>query len=383
MRAARFEERFVDPDIEARITHYAANPVLEQALEARERGDLAGALVLLEAEWKRKPDEDLANALWDTALAFAKPEQGAPALVGAMRASLQRGDVPLALTQYQTLLEHAPRARVDAATLLRLAPALVEAGQRERAGQALRREVDGKGAPPSGGTLARIMELARELDPVAALRAARLALAAPDLHDARRAKLTAFIAELEQKGVADVPNAPERSAATPPPLPVQATPPPLPAAARGADGAIAMSRFARAKLREVRPSGLDAEALRILLDDGSERAVRFDKIQAVAAAVVSDLGPRPLLVIDLLSNWNESEAEELRGVRLRSDRFDPRKLLADGESDPQRAFAALIGRLLGGSRGAPLPSAEAALGKPFARYAGLADYEREVLEVAG
>jgi membrane associated rhomboid family serine protease len=380
VRASRFEERFVDPNVEARITHYAANPVLEQAMEARERGDLAGALDALEAEWKRKPDEDLANALWDTALACAKPERGAPALAGALRAALKRDDVPLALQHYASLVEHAPATRVDAVTLLRLAPALAEAGQRERAAEALRMAVDGKGAPPSGGTLARIMDLARDLDPVAAMRAARLALAAPDLHEARRAKLQAFVAELEQKGVADAPdtrNAPEVPERDP------AVPPPLPPSAVAADGTVPMSRFARAKLREVRPTALDAESLRIAVEDGSERAMRLDKIQGVAAAIVTDLGPRPVLVIDLLSNWNESEAEELRGVRLRSDRFDPRKLLADGASDPQRAFAAFVGRLLAASRGAPLPSPEAALGKLFARFAALADYERDVLEVAG
>jgi membrane associated rhomboid family serine protease len=373
VRALRFEQRFVDPGVESRITHYAANPVLEQAMEARERGDMAGAIAMLEAEWKRRPDEDLANALWDTSVAFARPEQGLPALLAALRAAVKRNDLPLALQHYASLMDHAPQTRLDAATLLRLAPALAEAGQRQRAGLALRQVVDGKGPTPSGGTLARVMELARSLDPPAALMAARLALASPDLHEARREKLTALVAELEGQGVA---------AAEAEPEPMPATPPPLPPAALEPGSAIAMSRFAQAKLREVRPSGLDAEALRIQLEDGSERAVRLDRIQAVAAAVVSGLGPRPLLVIDLLSNWNESEAQELRGVRLRSDRFDPRKLLGDGESDPQRAFAALLGRLLAASRGAPLPSAEAALGKPFARYASLADYERAVLEIA-
>jgi hypothetical protein len=90
---------------------------------------------------------------------------------------------------------------------------------------------------------------------------------------------------------------------------------------------------------------------------------------------------KPILLIDLLANWNAPEAEVLQGVRLRSDRFDPRRLVA-GESDPQRAFRALIGRLLEASRGQPLPSADHALGEPFARYESLADYERIVLEVA-
>jgi hypothetical protein len=149
------------------------------------------------------------------------------------------------------------------------------------------------------------------------------------------------------------------------------------------DGSIAMSRFARAKLGDVVPTGLEADALRIRLEDGHERRVAFEKIQAVAVAIVAGLAPKPILVIDLLANWNQSEAEELRGVRLRSDRFDPRKLLGGApDANVQQAFAALVGRLLGASRGVPLPGPEAATGKPFARYASLAEYEGAVLEIA-
>jgi hypothetical protein len=157
-------------------------------------------------------------------------------------------------------------------------------------------------------------------------------------------------------------------------------PDPVPASDFGVYRAVRLARFARAKLAEARPASLDAENLRVALEDGRERGVRLERIQAVAVALVADLGSRPVLLIDLLANWNEPEAEELRGVRLRSDRFDPRPLLAC-EGDAREAFGALVGRLLQASRGVPLPSAEAALGRPFARFAALADYQREVLEV--
>lgn len=84
---------------------------------------------------------------------------------------------------------------------------------------------------------------------------------------------------------------------------------------------------------------------------------------------------------DLLANWNASEAEALRGVRLRSDRYDPRTLLPCGRA-PSAAISAFVGRLLEACRGAPLPTAETALGKPFARFDTLEAYERSVLEVA-
>jgi membrane associated rhomboid family serine protease len=395
VRALRFEERFVNPSVEAQITHYNANPVLEAAMAAREQGEVGRALELLQAEWQREPDEDLGVALFDAALGCAQPELGAPALAGAVRAAVRRGDVPVALRHWATLTQHVPSARVDPGSLLRLVPALVAENQKDQAVLMLRQALDPKPAAAlTGGLALRAAELAREIDPACALRAARLALASPDLHPAKREKLEALAAGLEAQGV---------SAATPPlatapaepgevqpvvaepedvSIAIDEIPPALelpPDFEAGRDG-IHFGRFARTKLTEARPRGLDGDTLRLLLEDGREGGVKLERIQAVATAVLTDLGPRPVLVIDLLANWNQDEAEELRGVRLRSDQFDPRQVLGIG-GDAQPALRALVERLLEASGGVPLPSAEAAAGQPFARFA-LADYERDVLDVA-
>ena len=392
VRALRFEERFVDPSVEAQITHYAANPVLEEALAAREQGEVGRALELLQAEWRRKPDEDLGVALFDAALGCAQPELGAAALAGAVRAAVRRGDVPVALRHWATLSQHVPSARVDPGSLLRLVPALVAEGQKDQATLMLRQALDPvPAAALTGGLVLRAAELARELDPACALRAARLALASPDLHPAKREKLEALAAGLEAQGVsaaAPPPTAPPAEAAV---AEVEAeaaaigvgearSAPAAPSDFEAGRDAIRFARFARAKLTEARPHRLDAEILRLALQDGREGGVRLDRIQAVAAAVITGLGPKPVLVIDLLSNWSQAEAEELKGVRLRSDQFDPRQVLGI-EGDAQPALRALVARLLEASRGAPLPSLAAATGQPFARFA-LADYERDVLEIA-
>jgi hypothetical protein len=408
IRAARIEERFIDPAIEARITHYAANPVLEEAMAAREQGDVGRALDLLQSAWQKQPDEDLALALWDAAVACAQPELGAPALAGAVRAAARRGELDLAVRHWSALSEKLPGARVDPATLLRLVPVLAGEGQRELAALALRQALDPANTQLTGGQALRVAELAKEIHPPSALRAARIALASPELHEAKRAKLEALAAELAAKGA----ESPEPASASesdvepqPAPEPVEDlasepaldVAPPFPApdddaiAAADAEAidlsfdeeaAIQIPRFAAAKLREARPTRLDADALRIALDDGREGGLRFDRIQAVAVAAVAGLGPKPVLLIDLLANWNEPEAEELRGLRLRSDRFDPRNLLGC-EGNTQAAFAALVERLLQASGGVALPGADAALGRPFARFASLSDYEREVFGIAG
>ncbi len=369
VRALKFEERFVNPVVEAQLTHFAAKPILEEAMAARERGELSEALALLQAEWERRPDEDIGLALWDVAFACGQPEAGAIALQGALSACVKRGDIEVALRYWSELTDHVPTARVAPATLLRFVPMLLEENQRDRAVLALRHALDAKAACLTPGQAMRTVELARELDPPSALRTARSALASGELPEAKRGGLEALVAELTAKGVEEA-EPEEEGLASEKPKTVWED-----------DGAIRISRFARAKLTEARPSGLDTEMLRIRLEDDREAGVQLDRIQAVSVAIVADQGPRPVLLIDLLANWNEPEAEALRGVRLRSDRFDPRQLLGIEAEAPQ-SYVTLVGRLLEATRGIPLPGVQAALGRPFARYATLAEYERYVLEIA-
>ena len=372
LRAFRFEERFIDPAVDAQMTRFSANPVLEDAMAARERGDAHEALAMLRAEWERGAhDDEIALALWDAALACGEPASAAPALLALVRAASQRGEHPLALRHWSELSDHAPEALLDPAALLRFVPLLLAENQRERAALALRQAADSNNTPLTPSQALRVFELARELDPATAVRAARRALQSPDLHEAKRAKLQAWV---DEHGAAE----------PPPPAPAASGPPAVPAPlnpAFGEDGVVELARFARAKLTEARPVRLDDEGIHLALDGDRSARVAWSRIQAVSVAIVANPTGRPILMIDLLANWNASQAEELKGVRLRSDGFDPRALLGiDG--DPRRAFATLAGRILQATRGQPLPSAEQALGNPFARFDSLADYERIVLEVA-
>ncbi len=372
LRASGFEDRFVNPAVEAQMTRFSANPVLDEAMAARERGDVHGALAMLRTEWQRAHDDEIALALWDAALACGEAAGAAPAMLAAVRGASQRGELELALRHWSELSDHAPSALADPGTLLRFAPLLLAEDQRERAALALRQAVDPNNAALTPGQALRVFELARDFDPAAAAGAARRALESPDLHDAKRAKLQSW---LDEHGAAAEAAAGAPTASSPPPVPD------LPEPAFGDDGVVELARFARAKLIEARPSRLDADGLHLALEDDRTARVAWSRIQAVSVAIVANLANKPVLLIDLLANWNASEAEELKGIRLRSDRFDPRALLGiDG--DPRRAFATLAGRMLEATRGQPLPSVEQALGNPFARFESLADYERIVLEVA-
>jgi hypothetical protein len=87
-----------------------------------------------------------------------------------------------------------------------------------------------------------------------------------------------------------------------------------------------------------------------------------------------------VLVIDLLLNWRDVDADVLQVVRMQSGDFDPKALYPDAD-DAMGAVRTLLGELLERSAADPLPSMSALTDGPFARYTSLADYEQEVLEV--
>jgi hypothetical protein len=98
-------------------------------------------------------------------------------------------------------------------------------------------------------------------------------------------------------------------------------------------------------------------------------------------AGVRGLGPKPVVVIDLLIDGGGTE-RPLSLVRLRSDRFDPRKLAPNAE-DPMAALRAIIKGLLVRGEAIALPDEAAASCRPVRIFASLSAYEDAVLTLAG
>ncbi len=129
------------------------------------------------------------------------------------------------------------------------------------------------------------------------------------------------------------------------------------------------------------PRVLEAQALRFDATAGHTEVVTLADIDAVAVAAVKGIKGKPVLIVDLMTNWLDLEAECLHVIRFRSDRFDPRQLVGEGGS-PLDALRQLVGRILDGSGATPLPDADAAAGRPFRTYDTLVEYEGEVLGAA-
>ena len=134
------------------------------------------------------------------------------------------------------------------------------------------------------------------------------------------------------------------------------------------------------RVMEAVPLRLREDSLSLEVDGRGKTRLRFEKIDAVSAAAVRLPGrERPVLLVDLALNFSEGGERPLQVVRLRSDRFDPRRLV-EGEAKPLVALRRLVETLLERSGAAARPDRATACGQPrFAAYGSLADYEREVL----
>jgi len=133
------------------------------------------------------------------------------------------------------------------------------------------------------------------------------------------------------------------------------------------------------RVAEALPVSLGLDALTLDVAGRGKTRLRLEKVQALAVAAVRELGAaKPVLVLDLAINWLEGGGQPLQVVRLRTDRFDPRRI-APRAATPMAALRALVEELLGRSGARPLPDRQAVLGEPsFAVYDSLSAYEREV-----
>jgi membrane associated rhomboid family serine protease len=146
-----------------------------------------------------------------------------------------------------------------------------------------------------------------------------------------------------------------------------------------ADGP-AYARFASVRVANAAPLALEEDALLIYVSGKGQSRLQFGRIKAVSLAAVRGLGPKPVVLIDLLLSGPQPGPDPLMLVRLRSDQFDPRKLVPSA-AGALEALLALVETLLKRTRGAALPDAAAGRGRPLRMFDSLDAYSSEVLRI--
>jgi hypothetical protein len=136
------------------------------------------------------------------------------------------------------------------------------------------------------------------------------------------------------------------------------------------------------ELRVVRaqPSEFVEDGLVIEIEGGEKRKIDFERIGAVSVVAVDGLAPNFVIVVDLVLNWMSEPPDPIRVIRMRGDRFDPRRF-SPGHDSPLDAMRVFTVRLLERSNATALPDTRSVQGAPFASFTDLASYHRTVLSV--
>jgi tetratricopeptide (TPR) repeat protein len=350
--------------------------IVKKAADAQQRGNHAMAYRLLEPEVRDNPDDPrVVAAFWSAALACDRAEDAVPAMVRVIRKLAGGDESKRAAELWIDLRSVSDTTLLDPTSLVRIAQALEADGASDQAIAALREAVDLRNASGlSPGLAVRIAEMSRDLDPRSALRAARSALASPDLHESKRARLEAMVVTLEHE------EAEEAESDVSPPAESSGEDATVRAVDAALEALAPTARFSDIKITEAMPTGLLDEAIGLQVLGGRKVRVEYGKIEAVSVAEIWGLALHPVVVIDLLLNWSEGSDPTLRVVRLRSDGFDPRMVIA-APPDEDEALRSFLSELLGRSNAAPLPDPDSALGVKVRAFNELELYQREVLQV--
>jgi membrane associated rhomboid family serine protease len=364
-----------------------ASPLFERALRAHAAGRDEEAFEQLSALVRKQPDHvDGLLALWDVARDLGRRVEASAALVRAIREELKRGLTAAAVEHWLELTERGFPEEADAGLLVRMAAVLREGAQPGAALGALRCALERARGSANPVVASRVARAALELDPVTAEEAAWQALGSIDLDLEERQALETLLGRI----VASPFDTPTQATTLTPARDAPMDDPFAPAGARSAPG-VADAPAApieidtverRADVVAAVPVELDGDGVRISLGGGEKKRVRYERIEAVAVAAVHGLGPKPVLVVDLVLNWMTTTQETLRVIRLRGDRFDPRRLVRGIES-PAQALRKGLEMVLERSNATPLPDRNAAIGRPFASFSDLATYQSTVLMVDG
>jgi membrane associated rhomboid family serine protease len=349
---------------------------LKDVEKALELGDEDGAFAMLEAEVRRSArNREAVSRFWQMAVERGVAEQAAPAMVALVHEELRRGAEEVAAGVWRALAERLPSALLDPPSLVRLAPVIGRLHGGERAVLALEQAIDARNKGLTPTLAARVARLAVELKPELAVEAAQWALTSKKLDDAERAELEVMAAEIAPPD----PELPEEKDAT------SKSNVFFEESDRSAFGDIQdlsapADSFPDGVVIEATPRMLEDEGLRIEVADQGQSTLAYSRLRAVSVAGVHGLGPKPVVLVDLVVDGVGYE-KPLGVIRLRSDRFDPRAVAPDAAS-PLDALRHMVKELLWRGEAQPLPDAAGAAAKPVRVFESLEAYYEQVLRAA-
>jgi membrane associated rhomboid family serine protease len=378
VRRAGWEQPFGRPVVVA-PTQSMERFDFDRVLALRASGESELAFERLDIELRRSArNRDAVTTFWQMCIERGEPERAGEPMYQLIREELRRGAEEVAVAQWRELAEHLPSLRLDVASLFRLVPAVVRVDGEESGVIALQQLLEAGDAALQPTDLVRAAGLAEELSPSLAVHAARRALATGTLGDGPRIELEQLVARCAPPEEGDAaPPVKKREGRSAPPPNVFYEESDRSAFGQVDDLSSLDASFPEGAVFDALPRRVESEGIQLEVAGSGDLALAFSRLRGVAVAGVHGLGPKPVVLIDLIIDGAGSE-RPLRVLRLRSDRFSPRRFFPRA-GGPLDALRRLVQMLLARSDSRPLPDLESAEARPVRVFDSIEEYHESVL----
>jgi len=319
------------------------------------------------------------TTFWEMAIERGEAEVATPAMLQLVREEIRRGAEDVGVSHWRELTQHQPEARVELPLLLKLIPFIHRIDGKSAAVLALQQAMDCGEDGPSSREAADIARLAVDLEAGIARAAAERALADETLAEARRADMESLVQKLSADKKAAMPAQEEDKE-----LPVNVFFAEQDRSDFGDVGDLTQfgapgSAFPSDLVAPATPVTLESDTLVLEIEGGGFRSVPYLAVSVVSVAGVGGFGPRPIIIVDVFVTDPANSELGLCIYRLRCDRFDPRRLIAD-EKDPMVALRSFLEQILKRTQARPLPDRAAARANPVKVFESLDAYQAWVSE---
>jgi len=342
LKLTGFVDKRIAPALEQETS--LRNPGLEayeEGLKHLDKGRFPEARDCFVKALRAHPEDlDILEYLELATRSTGEPEVYREYAARAMETHLRRGDTVAGLGLFQRLRQDTPLDALPTRTCAMLVPPLLEAGDPGGARVLLEQVIDHAGPEIPAGLVITLVEPARLLGERLAGRLGALVAARPDIPESVKQSLNTPFSH------------PDSDGETPP-----------------------GRRRRDVRITRVTPVRLGADRLVLRMRDGSEKALELSRVHSLGVAAISGRDHSPLILIDLFMDDPAPDTGTLRIVRLASNGFDPRPLVAPHASISQ-AFSVLIHSLLERSRAIPWPDAGLLDISRIPRHPDPASYQR-------
>jgi tetratricopeptide (TPR) repeat protein len=337
-------------------------PPVEQAGDLRRQGRLDEAWQVLEPAVRANPhDVGVTHLFWDLANQTERMQDAAKTYQRLIGEELKT-DAELGIFHWFELVDRMPEEpQIDLDFRIALCRAMAGGENEDTAADLLARVHQDL---PAETPLAARLELAKTAALCRAASAEELArplLANAQIPEGHRQELAQLLAQAKSQGLREAPAQWDQA-----PIELSET----------------MTQDRKLKVIPATPVAMDGDTITIEVANQGRRRMKQAAVQALATSRIDTGMEDPFVVVDLLVDSIWSNKDTIRTVRFKSNEFDARTLFPDA-GDAQMALLELIGNLLAVSGAHPLPDPEAVYGRPFRSYGSLAEYARDVLDMAG